>query len=80
VNCVTQDPAVSPQTLAELIPPTLLKAAALAGDTGATALNQTAPTGQYQKFTSQMELGHFLEKQYHIRTPRELTSCEVCHR
>ena len=37
-------------------------------------------TLNYHKFTSQEELGHFLEKQYKIRTPRELTSCEVCHR
>ena len=34
----------------------------------------------YNKFTSQEELGHFLEKQYKIRTPKDLTSCEVCHR
>ncbi|HYK35433.1 cytochrome c3 family protein [Alloacidobacterium sp.] len=34
----------------------------------------------YQKFTSQEELGKFLEVQYHIRSPRDLTSCEVCHR
>ncbi len=35
---------------------------------------------QYTKFTDQMALGHFLEKQYHIRNPYELSSCEVCHR
>jgi hypothetical protein len=34
----------------------------------------------YEKFTSQDQLGHFLLKQYHIRTPNELSSCEVCHR
>lgn len=34
----------------------------------------------YQKFTSQDDLGHFLLKQYHIRTANELSSCEVCHR
>jgi hypothetical protein len=34
----------------------------------------------YTKFTDQMALGHFLEKQYHIRNPYELSSCEVCHR
>jgi hypothetical protein len=32
------------------------------------------------KFTSQDELGQFLVHQYKIRTPKELTSCEVCHR
>ena len=34
----------------------------------------------YQKFTSQVELGRYLTKQYHIRTPNELSSCETCHR
>jgi hypothetical protein len=32
------------------------------------------------KFTSQDELGGFLVKHYKIRTPNELSSCEVCHR
>jgi hypothetical protein len=35
---------------------------------------------KYEKFTSQADLGHFLERHYKIRTPKELTSCEVCHR
>ena len=26
------------------------------------------------------ELGHFLVDRYKIRTPKDLTSCEVCHR
>jgi len=34
----------------------------------------------YQKFTSQDELGHFLAGHYKIRTPKDLSSCEVCHR
>jgi len=34
----------------------------------------------YKKFTNQDELGHFLLAQYKIRTPRDLSSCEVCHR
>jgi hypothetical protein len=34
----------------------------------------------YRKFTSQIELGHYLEGQYHIRTANQLSSCEVCHR
>jgi hypothetical protein len=34
----------------------------------------------YRKFTSQDELGHFLVDHYKIRTPKDLTSCEVCHR
>ena len=32
------------------------------------------------KFTSQDELGKFLVQHYKIRTPNELSSCEVCHR
>jgi hypothetical protein len=34
----------------------------------------------FEKFTSQDELGHFLLQHYKIRTPKDLTSCEVCHR
>ncbi len=34
----------------------------------------------YQKFTSQEDLGKFLVVHYKIRTPKDLTSCEVCHR
>jgi ferredoxin len=86
VNCVTKDPAANPQTVAELTPPVLMKTAAQASDAGSGMMMAMTPLGQtqapldYKKFTSQMELGHFLEKNYHIRTPRELTSCEVCHR
>jgi hypothetical protein len=35
---------------------------------------------KYMKFTSQDELGHFLLDHYKIRTPKDLASCEVCHR
>jgi hypothetical protein len=41
---------------------------------------QVAMPASYQKFTSQIELGHYLQGQYHIRTANELSSCEVCHR
>ncbi len=34
----------------------------------------------YQKFTSQIDLGHYLMNNYHIRSANELSSCEVCHR
>jgi hypothetical protein len=79
---VTKDPAANPQTLAELTPPALLKTAAQTSDAGSGMMMATGESTalEYKKFTSQMELGHFLEKNYHIRTPRELTSCEVCHR
>ena len=82
VNCVTKDPAVNPQQMASLARPSLLHMAAMVSDTpsGGAALNQTQATAEYEKFTSQDELGNFLLKQYKIRTPKELTSCEVCHR
>ena len=38
------------------------------------------PKSAYTKFTSQDEMGQFLIDHYKIRTPRELSSCEVCHR
>jgi hypothetical protein len=82
VNCVTKDPLANSETLASLTPPVLMKTAAQVSDTekGMIALNQFAPTANYQKFTSQDELGHFLVDHYKIRTPKDLTSCEVCHR
>jgi hypothetical protein len=49
----------------------------LAGDVSA-ALPPAAPS--YQKFSSQEDIGKFLVVHYKIRTPKDLTSCEVCHR
>ena len=37
-------------------------------------------TLNYTKFTSQHDLGMYLNGKYHIRTANELSSCEVCHR
>ncbi len=34
----------------------------------------------YKKFTSQVDLGHYLQAQYHIRGANEISSCETCHR
>jgi len=50
--------------------------------TGEPGGNPSGAGGEpvYRKLTSQDELGHFLVDQYKIRPPRELTSCEVCHR
>jgi hypothetical protein len=39
-----------------------------------------AMPASYQKFTSQVDLGHYLMQQYHIRSANELSSCETCHR
>lgn len=35
---------------------------------------------QYKKFTNQRDLGSYLANAYNIRSPKELQSCEVCHR
>jgi hypothetical protein len=48
-----------------------------ASDAGAMAVPAVL---NFQKFTSQEELGSFLIGQYNIRNPRDLSSCEVCHR
>ena len=82
VSCTTKDPAANPVELTLLEPPLLAQASAPVSDAGPamTALNQTHAAVEYTKFTSQDELGHFLLKSYKIRTPKELTSCEVCHR
>ena len=88
VNCTTKDPAASPQQVASLNAPVLTQKAAMVSDTGMDALEKGADgsfdlsqrTAQYLKFTSQDELGHFLLKEYKIRPPKDLASCEVCHR
>jgi hypothetical protein len=74
VNCVTKDPAGSGLQVASLELPGMK---GLAGDVR-PAVQASSKT--YKKFTSQDELGHFLVDHYKIRTPRDLTSCEVCHR
>jgi hypothetical protein len=81
VSCITREPATN--EVAALQMPALLTSQR----TDAGALAPSAPTGgeilpmpKYEKFTSQDELGHFLVDHYKIRTPKDLTSCEVCHR
>jgi hypothetical protein len=76
VNCVTKDPAgAGPEVAALELPKSGLHGAAT--DVAAAQLPAAV---HYQKFTSQDELGHFLLQHYKIRTPKELSSCEVCHR
>jgi hypothetical protein len=76
VDCVTRDPAAAGVQVASLELP--------AGGTKGLTADVVAPRlptpVSYQKFTSQDELGHFLVQHYKIRTPRDLSSCEVCHR
>ncbi|MGB6691895.1 MAG: molecular chaperone, partial [Terracidiphilus sp.] len=80
-SCTTSDPTGGgPEMAALQLPAASLPAASASGvdsDTGSATLPATA---SYKKFTSQDELGHFLLDHYNIRTPKELTSCEVCHR
>jgi hypothetical protein len=87
VSCTTKDPTGNPAVLAAMTPEALLRPASLtsgsaaAGGSGtAEAVNGSAASLGVQKFTSQEELGIFLVDHYKIRTPKDLTSCEVCHR
>jgi len=75
VNCVSRDPMQAGVEVASLQMSTV-------GGEGAAASVSSDATGapEYKKFTSQDEMGHFLVDHYKIRTPKDLTSCEVCHR
>jgi hypothetical protein len=73
VNCVTREPGQNGVQVAALQMPAI-------GAEGAAAGPAPLPLPKYEKFTSQDELGHFLVDHYKIRTPKDLTSCEVCHR
>ena len=76
VSCTTKDPS---GTGARWPRCSCLSRARRAGRRRcAAAMPPAAP--DYQKFTSQDGLGHFLVDHYKIRTPKDLTSCEVCHR
>jgi hypothetical protein len=75
-NCTTKDPTGEGAQIAALQMPNA-PASSQASDTSAGIVPAAL---HYEKFTSQDQLGHFLLKQYHIRTPNELSSCEVCHR
>lgn len=77
VNCTTQDPSGSGPELAALSLPAAGAVHPVVSDTSAVILPASLT---YKKFTSQDELGHFLLDHYKIRTPKDLTSCEVCHR
>jgi ferredoxin len=76
VNCTTKDPAESGVEMASLQLPSLGAHEAAPTYIGSGAIG----AAQYKKFTSQDGLGHFLLDHYKIRTPKDLTSCEVCHR
>jgi hypothetical protein len=83
VNCVTTDPKNQNPELAQVDTQsgTHLQPHPTAGE-GQTVSDAPviAMPVNYVSFTSQQDLGHYLMKQYHIRTANELSSCEVCHR
>jgi hypothetical protein len=78
VSCVTKDPSGDSAQVVEMA--SLDLPAAGAGGAASTAGHNGLPLPKYEKFTSQDELGRFLADRYKIRTPKDLTSCEVCHR
>jgi hypothetical protein len=78
VSCTTTNPGAGAGVAALQTPETGTSQASTVSDSGSSSLIPAPVT--YIKFTDQDKLGHFLAEQYHIRTPRELTSCEVCHR
>jgi hypothetical protein len=77
VNCVTNDPTAAGPQMAALQMPATNAGRPLTSDAQTSAVMMPA---NYEKFTSQDQLGHFLLQHYKIRTSRELISCEVCHR
>jgi hypothetical protein len=83
VSCVTKDPTGANPLVAQLDQQsgTNLQPHALTGE-GKTVSDTPAIAlpASYVKFTRQIDLGHYLTQQYHIRTANELSSCEVCHR
>ncbi|HEY1806141.1 MAG TPA: cytochrome c3 family protein [Terracidiphilus sp.] len=77
VNCTTKDPgSVTGPAIASL----RLPAQGLPGTHPYIGNDVVELPANYTKFTSQIDLGHFLVDHYKIRTPKDLTSCEVCHR
>ncbi|MDE1160746.1 MAG: cytochrome c3 family protein [Acidobacteriaceae bacterium] len=89
VNCVTNDPAVGKNPEIAMLQKTA-GSPIIGGNTNPipeTGVGETfsdapqlALPASYQKFTNQIDLGHYLMDKYHIRTANELSSCEVCHR
>jgi len=69
VSCTTKDPTTEAVLTNQLTIPS-----------GVGVQEAALPLTSYVKFTSQDELGHFLLDHYKIRTPKDLQSCEVCHR
>jgi hypothetical protein len=81
VSCTTVKPGAILLSQVEKQSGTNLEPHPVAGE-GKTAsdMPQIAMPASYVTFTSQIDLGHYLMQQYHIRNANELSSCEVCHR
>jgi hypothetical protein len=79
VTCTNINPTEGGVTVAALqFPAPGEHQSATVNDAGTASL--PPPPVSYAKFTDQAKLGHFLAEQYHIRNPRELSSCDTCHR
>jgi hypothetical protein len=79
LGCVNSDPASNNPRVAQMSNPVGVPSGP-GGVQGVASAPVIPMPVNYVKFTSQDELGHYLMKQYHIRTANELSSCEVCHR
>jgi hypothetical protein len=80
VDCVTKQPTGAGPEMAALQAGPPNGSPQANAPTGDVQSSMVPIPVSYEKFTTQDELGHFLLQHYKIRTPRELTSCEVCHR
>jgi hypothetical protein len=86
VNCVSTEPEAAVKSAALAQREVLMNAAADSSsgvaDMELVSLNsgEATDSAPFHKFTSQDALGQFLVHSYKIRTPKELSSCEVCHR
>ncbi len=92
VSCTTTDPGTGQNPeLAQAEPPTPIGQGRPQSGTNLQPHPQSEPgsvsnvpvitmPANYQRFTSQTDLGHYLMQQYHIRSANELSSCETCHR
>ncbi len=81
VNCVTRDPESTGVANVAALQMPAMPGSPATGTTESADSAMVAPAAvSYTRFTSQRALGNFLVDHYHIRAPRELSSCEVCHR
>jgi len=92
VNCTTHDPDSEGAEIASLDMPAAMQvnAGSAGSSNSGMAMGPSAGSGSvhtgvpitphYEKFTEQEALGKYLLVQYQIRPPRQLTSCEICHR